>query len=68
MTKKKDEWNALAEKELRGRPVEDLNWTTLEGIEVKPLYTEDDLAGVDHLGTIPGAAPLMAAMMGLLSS
>jgi len=57
MTAKKDEWRALAEAELRGKPVEDLTWTTLEGIDVQPVYTEDDLKDVDHLGTIPGAAP-----------
>lgn len=28
-----------------------------EGIDVKPLYTEDDVEGMDHLGTIPGQAP-----------
>ncbi len=57
MATKKDEWHALAEKELRGRPVEDLTWETLEGIKVQPLYTAEDLADVDHLGSIPGAAP-----------
>ncbi|KEO56171.1 methylmalonyl-CoA mutase [Thioclava pacifica] len=57
MTDKKEEWRNLAEKELRGRPLEDLNWQTLEGIEVKPLYTEEDTAGLDHLGTMPGLAP-----------
>lgn len=57
MTIKNDEWKALAEAELRGRPLDDLNWTTLEGIDVQPIYTEDDLQEVDHLGTIPGAAP-----------
>jgi len=54
---KKDDWRALAEGELRGRAVDDLTWTTLEGIEVQPLYTEEDLKDVGHLGTIPGAAP-----------
>jgi len=57
MTGKKDAWRGLAEKELRGRPLDDLTWDTLEGIPVSPLYNEDDLADVDHLGTIPGAAP-----------
>ena len=51
------DWKTLAEKELRGRPLEDLTWDTLEGIEVQPLYTEADLEGLDHLGSIPGAAP-----------
>ncbi len=57
MTNKTDAWRTLAEGELRGRPLDDLTWNTLEGIDVKPLYTEDDLQSADHLGTIPGAAP-----------
>ncbi len=57
MTTKKDDWRRLAEKELRGRPLDDLTWKTLEGIDVQPLYTEEDLVGVEHLGSIPGAAP-----------
>ena len=57
MTSKKDTWQGIAESELRGRPVDDLTWKTLEGIDVQPIYTEEDLEGVDHLGTIPGAAP-----------
>ncbi|MEM7686566.1 MAG: methylmalonyl-CoA mutase, partial [Pseudomonadota bacterium] len=59
MTDKIETWKALAEKELRGRPISDLTWETPEGIAVKPVYTEDDLQGVDHLGTVPGAAPFL---------
>lgn len=50
-------WKALAEKELRGRPLDDLTWDTPEGIAIKPLYTADDLDRVDHLGSMPGSAP-----------
>ncbi|MEP4978520.1 methylmalonyl-CoA mutase [Ascidiaceihabitans sp.] len=57
MTNKKETWRDLAEGELRGRPLDDLTWKTLEGIEVQPIYTEDDLKDVAHLGTIPGQAP-----------
>ncbi len=57
MTTDKDTWRALAEAELRGRKVEDLTWKTLEGIDVKPIYTADDLDGVDHLGSVAGAEP-----------
>ncbi|MCR9114751.1 MAG: methylmalonyl-CoA mutase [Rhodobacteraceae bacterium] len=57
MASKKDAWREIAEKELRGRPLGELTWKTLEGIEVRPLYTEDDLDGMDHLGSIPGQAP-----------
>ncbi len=54
---KDEEWRARAGQELRGRPLEALNWETLEGITVQPLYTEEDVAGLDHLGSRPGAAP-----------
>jgi methylmalonyl-CoA mutase len=57
MASKKDDWRKIAERELRGRPLEDLTWQTLEGIEVQPLYTEEDVADVPHMGSIPGAAP-----------
>ncbi|MDA1207710.1 MAG: methylmalonyl-CoA mutase, partial [Proteobacteria bacterium] len=50
-------WASLAEKELRGRPIEDLNWHTPEGITVKPLYTAADVQGLDHTGSLPGMAP-----------
>ena len=57
MSQENDKWRSLAEAELRGRPLEDLTWKTLEGIPVKPVYTAGDTDGLDHLGTIPGAAP-----------
>lgn len=50
MTSKKDAWRDIAEVELRGRSVDDLTWNTPEGIEVQPIYTQDDLDGVEHLG------------------
>ncbi|MEM7547902.1 MAG: methylmalonyl-CoA mutase [Pseudomonadota bacterium] len=51
-----DAWRELAEKELRGKPLDDLTWQTPEGIAVKPLYTEDDLDGTPT-GSVPGLAP-----------
>ncbi|MBO6637212.1 MAG: methylmalonyl-CoA mutase [Roseitalea sp.] len=52
-----DDWRALAERELKGKDPADLVWQTPEDIAVKPLYTEADLAGADHLGDLPGMAP-----------
>ena len=52
-----DDWRKLAEKELKGRDPDSLNWDTLEGIEVKPLYTAEDTDGLDHMGSLPGIAP-----------
>jgi methylmalonyl-CoA mutase len=57
MASKKDIWRELAEAELKGRPLEDLTWQTLEGIAVEPLYTEEDVEGLPHMGSIPGQAP-----------
>ena len=51
------DWKALAEKELRGRAISDIEWETLEGIRVKPLYEASDTAGLDHMGGTPGVAP-----------
>ena len=59
MTKKTiADWQALAEKELK-RPAESLVWNTPEGIPVKPLYTAEDVAGIDHLDSLPGFAPFV---------
>ncbi|WP_340108829.1 methylmalonyl-CoA mutase [Pikeienuella sp. HZG-20] len=52
-------WRARAEKELKGRDPSSLTWETPEGIAVKPLYTAADLEGMDHLGSLPGAAPFV---------
>jgi methylmalonyl-CoA mutase len=57
MTNTKDEWRKLAEKELRGRPLDDLTWDTLEGIPVKPLYTAEDTADLPQMGELPGFGP-----------
>ncbi len=57
MTQDKNTWRKIAEKELRGRPVEDLTWNTLEGIPVQPLYTAEDTADLPHMGTLPGHEP-----------
>ncbi len=50
-------WIDLATKELRGKPLDALNWQTPEGISVKPLYTAEDLAGMEHVNTLPGFTP-----------
>ena len=58
------EWQKLAERELRGKPVDGLDWATPEGITVKPLYTEADLEAVAAQGfpfreAVPGASPYL---------
>ncbi|MFW2422479.1 MAG: methylmalonyl-CoA mutase [Porticoccaceae bacterium] len=56
---KLDQWRELAEKELRGKPLEDLTWQTPEGIAVKPLYTAADTVDLPHQNNLPGIAPFM---------
>jgi len=50
------DWQELASKELKGDP-SSLTWVTPEGIPVKPLYTADDLEGLEAVGTLPGFEP-----------
>ncbi|RKN37108.1 methylmalonyl-CoA mutase [Streptomyces hoynatensis] len=52
-----EQWQAAVKE--AGRGVDDLVWETPEGIGVKPLYTADDLAEIDFLGTYPGIAPYL---------
>ncbi|MBT8104538.1 MAG: methylmalonyl-CoA mutase [Woeseiaceae bacterium] len=54
-----DDWATLAQKECRDKPLDDLTWDTPEGIPVKPLYTQADLDGLGHLGSMPGMPPFV---------
>jgi len=48
------DWESLAAREVKGR---DLTWHTPEGIDVRPLYTAEDVADIDP--GLPGFAPFM---------
>ena len=50
------DWYALAEKELRGRAVEELTTPTPEGIDLKPIYAAADVPD-SAAGELPGFAP-----------
>jgi methylmalonyl-CoA mutase len=59
-----DDWARLARSELKGKPLDSLDWITPEGIRVKPLYTAADLEGIEHAGVtlrdlMPGFAPYL---------
>ncbi len=53
----KEQWTDLATKLLRGKSPDSLDWMTPEGIRVKPLYTAEDLEGMEHVNTLPGLPP-----------
>ncbi len=54
-----EDWQALAGKECRGKPLKELIWDTPEDIAVKPLYTAEDLKGLNYLDSLPGMAPFV---------
>ena len=51
-------WSKAAQS-VAGRPFSELGWETAEGINVKPLYTAADRAGIEHLDTFPGFPPFV---------
>ena len=53
------DWRRRAAEELKDRLPEDLVWKTPEGIEVKALYTAEDLEGIEAVNTLPGFAPYL---------
>ncbi|MGB0687330.1 MAG: methylmalonyl-CoA mutase [Paracoccaceae bacterium] len=59
MANSKQSWRTAAEKELRGKSLEDLTWQTLEGIDINPLYTPEDVSELDHMNSLPGQEPFV---------
>jgi len=55
----KKDWEKKVAEELNGEPIDSLIWETLEGIDVKPLYTADDLEEISHLDSFPGLPPYL---------
>ena len=53
----KAQWQDLANKQLKGKTLDDLTWHTPEDIAVKPLYTMEDLDGLQYVNTMPGMSP-----------
>jgi methylmalonyl-CoA mutase len=52
-------WRALAGKELKGDDPDRLIWDTPEGIPVRPLYTAEDLEGLEAVDSLPGLTPFL---------
>jgi methylmalonyl-CoA mutase len=64
-----DDWAQLVSRELKGADPSALTWATPEGIDVKPLYTGADTAGLEHDGVaaadeLPGFAPFVRGVRG----
>ncbi|MDY4031888.1 MAG: methylmalonyl-CoA mutase [Pyramidobacter sp.] len=54
----RQDWEARVLRET-GRSVSELCTRTMEQIDVKPLYTADDYAGMNHLGSMAGIPPFL---------
>jgi methylmalonyl-CoA mutase len=61
------EWEALAASEVKGDP-EQLVWHTPEGIPVRPLYTAEDLEGLEFVETLPGFEPFVRGIRATMYS
>lgn len=52
-----DAWRDLVVSQSRGRTESDFVSESASGIPVKPLYTAEDIAGLDHVQSLPGLPP-----------
>ena len=52
-----EEWKQLATKQMKGKSPDELTWKTPEGIDLKCLYTAEDIEGLEYTNTLPGTAP-----------
>ena len=57
MTMNLEDWRDLAQRELRGRTIEDITWHTIDGIDVRPLYNSTDLESSGYVESLPGFEP-----------
>ncbi len=58
MSEKLATWRSAAEKEIKADP-DTLTWHTPEGIAVKPVYTSEDIAGIEAIDSLPGQKPFL---------
>lgn len=54
-----EDWKKVAEAELKGKPFSDICHQTSEGIDIKPLYTAEDLENIENTNTFPGFFPFL---------
>ncbi len=52
------QWRERAEREA-GKPLDEIVWRTMEQIDVRPLYTAEDMAGLEHLRFTAGIPPYL---------
>jgi methylmalonyl-CoA mutase len=55
----KGEWGEKVKAELKGKDPQSLIWKTPEGIDIKPLYTLEDLNDIAEVSSYPGLFPYL---------
>ena len=58
-----EKWSKLVSKQLKGSALDTLNWSSPEGIIIKPLYTAEDTASLANTNSLPGFAPYVRGPM-----
>lgn len=59
MDKSLEQWQTIAQRELRDRDLQSLDTATPEGITVKPLYTAADTEALPDTESLPGIDPFV---------
>ena len=56
-----EQWKDKANKQLgkNNKTLDDLTWHTPEGIDIKAVYTAEDLQGLEYANTMPGMMPFI---------
>ena len=56
---KLENWKKNALKELKKKDIDGIFIETPEGINIKPLYTSEDIKNIQHLDSFPGTEPFL---------
>ncbi len=56
-------WEETASKQMKGKSPDSLKKQSPEGIEIKPLYTYEDIQGMETENTLPGLPPYVRGPM-----
>ena len=59
-------WEKMVTAQAKGKGPETLTWKTPEGIDIKALYTAEDMKGLDYANTMPGMEPFVRGPQGTM--
>jgi len=59
-------WTKMVTAQAKGKGPETLTWQTPEGIDIKALYTAEDMKGLPYANTMPGMEPFVRGPQGTM--